>query len=269
MKRRGFTLIELLVVIAIIAILAAILFPVFAQAREKARMAACQSNLKQIGNAITMYAQDFDEQYPHSSWGVAPVCANFMARSTHQGWIGNILYPYTKNAQIYQCPSNPRPMTTNGGITNGQFTCGNQVAYVNFSYAYNYARLVQSGSGIAMSQIQHPANQLVMWDSLTGWIDCTPFMTSGCGMVVNRDLCWFRRKMNLPLTHGENCSASAAANSNWHNNGNNYLHADGHVKWARWDQQSWGALSNMPDSHPVYNMKVTQDPPGGTGFSIN
>src|SRR5688572_32454704 len=63
-RRAGFTLIELLVVIAIIAILAAILFPVFAQAREKARQAGCLSNLKQIGNALTMYIRDFDENLP-------------------------------------------------------------------------------------------------------------------------------------------------------------------------------------------------------------
>src|SRR5438876_9360749 len=66
MRRRGFTLIELLVVIAIIAVLAAILFPVFAQAREKARAAGCTSNLKQIGTAIQMYAQDWDEHFPYS-----------------------------------------------------------------------------------------------------------------------------------------------------------------------------------------------------------
>src|SRR5258707_10170131 len=64
-RRQGFTLIELLVVIAIIAILAAILFPVFAQAREKARQAGCLSNLKQIGTAAMMYVQDYDETYPH------------------------------------------------------------------------------------------------------------------------------------------------------------------------------------------------------------
>ena len=70
--RRGFTLIELLVVIAIIAILAAILFPVFAQAREKARQASCTSNLKQIGMAFKMYIQDYDERWPQS----APITAN-------------------------------------------------------------------------------------------------------------------------------------------------------------------------------------------------
>src|SRR5213082_792156 len=64
MRRTGFTLIELLVVIAIIAILAAILFPVFAQAREKARQASCLSNLKQLGTAIMMYVQDYEESYP-------------------------------------------------------------------------------------------------------------------------------------------------------------------------------------------------------------
>src|SRR5579872_123944 len=71
MKSRAFTLIELLVVIAIIAILAAILFPVFAQAREKARQATCQSNLKQLGIATMMYAQDYDETYPKLEDGSA------------------------------------------------------------------------------------------------------------------------------------------------------------------------------------------------------
>ena len=97
-KRSAFTLIELLVVIAIIAILAAILFPVFARARENARRSSCTSNLKQIGLGVMQYTQDYDErlpmrQYDNSDFGVA----NSWRRTT---------YPYTKSAQIYSCPSN-------------------------------------------------------------------------------------------------------------------------------------------------------------------
>lgn len=107
MKRRAFTLIELLVVIAIIAILAAILFPVFAKARESARAASCKSNLKQIVTASMMYSQDYDE-YIVTSYGnyVQPsVTQPGVTRQTY--WMGLIL-PYTKNLGIYICPSDPR-----------------------------------------------------------------------------------------------------------------------------------------------------------------
>ena len=92
-KQNGFTLIELLVVIAIIAILAAILFPVFAKAREKARQISCASNEKQIGLAFTQYVQDNDETYPGTGTG-------FQSGS---GWAGDI-YPYAKNTGLYKCP---------------------------------------------------------------------------------------------------------------------------------------------------------------------
>src|SRR5205814_7641672 len=101
MRRTGFTLIELLVVIAIIAILAAILFPVFAQARDKARQTACLSNLKQLGLAQSMYSQDYDETLPRAilqlpdgslfPWPLA-------------------VAPYTKNTAIFRCPSDRNPM---------------------------------------------------------------------------------------------------------------------------------------------------------------
>jgi prepilin-type N-terminal cleavage/methylation domain-containing protein/prepilin-type processing-associated H-X9-DG protein len=94
--RQAFTLIELLVVIAIIAILAAILFPVFAQAREKARQITCSSNLKQIGQGILMYAQDFDEQYPMAFYGTS-------ASGTTVAW-PTLTQPYIKNAGIFRCP---------------------------------------------------------------------------------------------------------------------------------------------------------------------
>ncbi|MBI3922819.1 MAG: DUF1559 domain-containing protein [Armatimonadetes bacterium] len=107
--KKGFTLIELLVVIAIIAILAAILFPVFARAREKARQASCQSNLKQISLAFMMYSQDYDEMMPmayyyQNSWNDEygwDFYVNWGSGATGLGLMG----PYCKNAQINACPS--------------------------------------------------------------------------------------------------------------------------------------------------------------------
>src|ERR1044071_3418070 len=95
--RRGFSLIELLVVIAIIAILAAILFPVFAQARDKARQAACLSNMKQLGLALTLYVQDYDEVLPFQ---LADVPNDFMSPTAAPTWMRAIA-PYTKSVAIY------------------------------------------------------------------------------------------------------------------------------------------------------------------------
>jgi prepilin-type N-terminal cleavage/methylation domain-containing protein len=124
--RRGFTLIELLVVIAIIAILAAILFPVFAQAREKARQASCTSNVKQLTLGMLMYAQDYDGYLYHLdgrgfNFGSCNVCNNEGCDNTRTWYDPEIaanpdlgpqklkaaLYPYTKNDGIFHCPSNP------------------------------------------------------------------------------------------------------------------------------------------------------------------
>lgn len=95
--RRAFTLIELLVVIAIIAILAAILFPVFARAREAARKTACLSNTKQIGTALMMYSQDYEEVLPPPQLGTCPGIGCF-------AW-ADVIYPYVKNEKVFDCPS--------------------------------------------------------------------------------------------------------------------------------------------------------------------
>jgi prepilin-type N-terminal cleavage/methylation domain-containing protein len=122
-KRTGFTLVELLVVIAVIALLAAILFPVFAQAREKARQASCLSNLKQIGAEMLMYTDDYDGRFPgggaylwvpgpQGSWDEMPTaCCGDVA----QGNIAFLLMPYVKSVQIFLCPSDPNGDRLLGG----------------------------------------------------------------------------------------------------------------------------------------------------------
>ena len=123
--KKAFTLIELLVVIAIIAILAAILFPVFARARENARRSSCQSNLKQMGLAIIQYQQDYDEKYPPGRTEEPDPPASWTA------W-ANLVQPYVKSRQIFQCPSNPTTMPSgNSFIFSGS---GNLATRLPISY---------------------------------------------------------------------------------------------------------------------------------------
>jgi prepilin-type N-terminal cleavage/methylation domain-containing protein/prepilin-type processing-associated H-X9-DG protein len=134
-RRRAFTLIELLVVIAIIAILAAILFPVFARAREQARKTSCLSNLKQLSLSFLMYAQDYDETFPGIRfgnnpgegwpWSVWPGSVDWTGVFTHG------VQPYIKNRQIFQCPS---------GTDNDRWSGANGVSYCYNEYMYNYSQ---------------------------------------------------------------------------------------------------------------------------------
>ena len=158
-NRRGFTLIELLVVIAIIAILAAILFPVFARAREKARQTTCTSNLKQLALGLMMYAQDYDEKFPgenlaHYPGSTATAYPQDACCVERDIWF-EITQPYIKNRQVGICPSTPatdfvRPATIYGpgGPEHYKFKHG----------------ICARGDGVPMAQFAQPSQQTMLRD---------------------------------------------------------------------------------------------------------
>jgi len=215
LKQRGFTLIELLVVIAIIAILAAILFPVFAQAREAARKASCQSNLKQLSAAAIMYANDFDERFPAQPWGAA----------RYDSWWWSI-QPYAKNAGILSCPSG----TFNGEINGGKVAQdgtrdqnGLRLALGNprINYGFSENMLNQSDSGISQASIQSPASKAMIADAHATVIPSWGWSFRPCGGGE----CW---RFALRGANGV-CNATEG-NPSRHNNTVNVAYADGHVK---------------------------------------
>ncbi len=153
--RRGFTLIELLVVIAIIAILASILFPVFARAREQARKAACASNLKQIGLAFLMYAQDYDEALPPFSQGTGPQGCLGYAGADGPRW-ADMIFPYVKNSHVFDCPSGTQRMAV--------FSGGQCFDITKYSYGYNSASSAAADYGVAgraLAEIAQPSTTIM------------------------------------------------------------------------------------------------------------
>ena len=162
-KRTGFTLIELLVVIAIIAILAAILFPVFAQAREQARMSTCLSNFKQIGTGVMMYLQDWDETYPMNRIAQNPGGSECNGKGKMVTWKSET-QPYVKNIAVFKCPSNPRHDMPDE--TGGDDAFGFPVFPV--SYAYNGSALWSAAvtkTVIPLGSVPEPARYLMLIES--------------------------------------------------------------------------------------------------------
>ncbi len=210
---KGFTLIELLVVIAIIAILAAILFPVFAQAREKARQSSCLSNMKQIGTAIQLYVDDYDETFLAGSWS-ARESINDSIGVTHT--VPYKLWPYVKNAGLFCCPSCPGRADV---VKLGNY------GYPSSSYAANGAVLSANGSAVTMATIARPSELLFLQEHNTsgdispakGYIFMNPY----------RDWQSNYTKVTcvgvLPTWDGQNP----------HNGGMNVTYVDGHAKYAK------------------------------------
>ena len=198
--RRGFTLIELLVVIAIIAILAAILFPVFARAREKARQTSCLNNVRQLTTAALMYVQDYDEMFFHRYF---PAVSSITVGRVN--WIDNsgnsLLGPYIKNTHIAKCPSDP-------GLAYG--------------YAYNGAL----SYSVSLGKIQSPADILIFVDDTWGGRIAYLPSSGGAPNLPN----WganFASPATAPFVWGQNTPYGR------HNNGVNVGFVDGHVKWMQ------------------------------------
>jgi len=213
-SRKGFTLIELLVVIAIIAILAAILFPVFARAREKARQASCQSNLKQIGLAFAMYKTDYDETYMHCRYSNLLRDPYDGVQDIYYSW-PQLIQPYQANWQILFCPSLGEQNAFQNGNTIRVFSYGRNLGYFNGQKRTIY--------DVNDSQINQPAETINLFDS----------------GVCNRP---GPRYINWPGNGNASVSwesqSLSYAPSDVHNGGSNFLFYDGHVKWGRRDTYS-------------------------------
>jgi len=184
-RRRAFTLIELLVVIAIIAILAAILFPVFAQARAKARGVSCLSNVKQCGTAFHMYIQDYDEVTP-SMWGGSGTCLPSGQNCSQEWWYG--LYPYVKNIDLFYCPER------SDGSQGDYNAYGQALGIKHYAgYGYNWGPIGWRGGGLLNTQLRTPAGQTYITGKSIAAVDVpaqmfsfgdtydTPRMTIGIG----------------------------------------------------------------------------------------
>lgn len=210
-KNKGFTLIELLVVIAIIAILAAILFPVFAKAREKARQAACSSNVKQISLALMMYAEDWDEHYP-----MAVFAADTTGQAIPYGDWYDYLYGYVSNKQVFFCPS----------FMNRDYTIAQKPTdYVLNGYC-SHSR--------SMAEISRPSEQVSIAERQEDFTD-TDYHSCKLGDDVNGAM--DPAPWNLtPAQAAAGLPGCAAIASDRHNGGANYGFCDGHAKWMRWEQ---------------------------------
>jgi len=245
-RRRAFTLIELLVVIAIIAILAAILFPVFARARENARRASCQSNLKQIGLGFAQYSQDYDEKIPGVFLGDDVVVSQFVADSNayHAAIWADALQPYVKSTQVFRCPSSNFVTTPDANRPGGPpFYAGSGVNRAQMSYGapmgYNGLTPVGTTEGPMCETAAACVRSIVEFSNTAE--------TLLIGEYPNVEL---NNAIYMWLYSGEPTHRPSAI----HFDGSNVLFADYHVKWMKPEKINGpGGSSNTPS---YYWLKV-------------
>jgi prepilin-type N-terminal cleavage/methylation domain-containing protein/prepilin-type processing-associated H-X9-DG protein len=241
--KRGFTLIELLVVIAIIAILAAILFPVFAQARDKARQTGCLSNCKQLGTAIMMYVQDHDDTYPLAFgwvagtgwlWNFMHVAPHDWPNSTHVRvlaspvhWV-NSVQPYVKNLGVLGCPSGPEVRLPHAGLTYD----APKKPWALTSYTYN--GLLHS---YPMAGVASPASLPMVWEGFgKARTMGGAFSNPSLSCPVPDAPCLYQPRANnaCPGGNGGQGPMFALYGTMFiHSHGATFLMADGHAKWRR------------------------------------
>ncbi len=179
-RKQGFTLIELLVVIAIIAILAAILFPVFARAREKARQSACLSNCKQLGLAVMQYVQDYDGMYPDSSSTGLNYASGYLGGThindyairiwsddsqTNVAGMAKTLGPYVKNQQMFVCPSDPKVDRWIGGKQRGSY----YMRHALDAYAFSFQHSLNEAALKRPSQLILAGEEAWHWGGSSPW----------------------------------------------------------------------------------------------------
>lgn len=258
--RRGFTLIELLVVIAIIALLAAILFPVFARARENARRASCQSNMKQMGLAFLQYTQDFDEKFPCGSW------SSFGA-GAGQGW-GSQVFPYVKSTQVYKCPSDSSiPYSSVADWYVVSYGYNSSIPFpidwnnVGYELKGTQALMNSSAKTVLLFETANTGGQIssatetdrrspASWGLNStvhiqangnpgGWF-ATGFMAGRGGTAATTPTMTTNTQYAMANDSGYQYSYGR------HLEGSNFLMADGHVKWFKGDQVSTGQAALAP-----------------------
>jgi prepilin-type N-terminal cleavage/methylation domain-containing protein/prepilin-type processing-associated H-X9-DG protein len=281
-SKPGFTLIELLIVIAIIAILASILFPVFARARENARRSACMSNLKQLGLGFLQYAQDYDEKLPTSGGGGA----GYASQPLGIGWGGQI-YPYAKSVQVFTCPSD----TTKSAVTNA---AGGVIGQpMSYGYNINIARGDSIGGSltnlwgvhgviVAMGNTTKTVMLCEMGPDAAGTGNVADVTTPNEGgkanssgttilhspvvsgvAFVSRDgpvgLGAFATGYMGQRAGGIGGATMGASAANFpsavgrHLDGSNFLFADGHVKWLLGSSVSTGGTYSLSATCPQHN----------------
>ena len=270
-SRAAFTLIELLVVIAIIAILAAILFPVFAKAREKARQASCMSNEKQIGLGILQYVQDYDEQMPSGATALSPPAPPnggiAVANGAGVGWAGGTS-PYIKSTQLFKCPDD----STAGGTVPTTYP----VSYgLNlFLPTVSLANMTAPTTTVMVFEVSSCASRLNLADegvSLKGGVTTMSAVGDGAPTTVGADI-----TSAATCSNGTNCSADTSAGDTTArpsiavglarhdlggagNGASMYLMGDGHVKFLRYNQV-YGGLGAINNSVVATPYVVTYSP---------